>query len=472
MSKSPEVKSPVSDVFYGTQRKYAASAPALFRAAMDKDVKEMAMPENKPKVEAYTSSIDDGDLSVDASEAASGVDCGNTESEIDNGKIDFYLPAENGQEMPDNNAEEPGERHDNVTDSLVEFEKATEIDKVNDENNDVGDERVANELFETKSIEKDTENDLVAADNESGGNLNNVSASGKAENVDNTDNNLIAESDSGNTAQMSEENGKNNVISENMYQTTTYQRYNKPNFFVFPSPVMTDREEGLKQCPAKEGDSGNFSPEVHSLDSDEENNIGEANNIGMSDYHVSQSIADDMANLDTGCTPEFDNDSIVNLESVINNEKVSDIVNLHSSGIECEQIGEKTWDLLDPDTERTRDEVHKGEQSSQPPDLISSLPYLPLLTPYSSEGSGTDRVSTASTAEQLNVATDNKAESLNPTDDDVFYDDGKKAENDGLQTFNVAGHDGNFERNLEEKASDIHVPLEYFANKVNIFLDI
>ena len=437
---------------------------------MDKDVKGMAMPQDKPKVEAYTSSIDYGDLSVDASEAASGVDCGNTESEIDNGKIDFYLAAENGQEMPDDTAEEPGEKHDNVTDSLVEFEKATEIDKINDENNDVGDERVANELFETKSIEKDTENDLVAADNESGGNLNNVSASGKAENVDNTDN-LIAESDSGNTAQMSEENGKNNVINENMYLTTTYQRYNKPNFFVFPSPVTTNREEELKQCPAKEDNSGNFSPEVHSLDSDEENNIGEANNIGMSDYHVSHSIADDMANLDTGCTPEFDYDSIVNLEFMINNEKVSDIVNLHSSGIESEQIGEKTCDLVDPDTERTLGEVHKGEQSSQPPDLISSLPYLPLLTPYSSEGSGTDRVSTASTAEQLNAATENKAESLNPTDDDVFYDDGKKAEN-ALQTFNVAGQDGNFERNLEEKASDIHVPLEYFANKVNIFSDI
>ena len=445
-SKSPEIKSPVSDVFYGTQRKYAASAPALLRAALDKDVKEMDnTPQEKSKVEASTSSIDDGSLSVDAS----GVDSVNLDSELEKNKIAFYLPSEGGHKMHTETAEDPVENLDKTTEVVAESEQTVDSEKIYAQlQYDAEDEEEEKEQFETNSNAKTAKNDVVASDNERESNLIDFFVGDKIENINNS-NILISKLISGNVAQPSEENDKNDFIDENMLQATMYQSNSKPNFFVFPSSVVSNGEEEFIQGPVNEGSPGNFSPEVHSLDSDEENNM----NAGMMDYHVSHSIADDMMDLDSGFTAEFEKDSIVNLRSMANNEIDTNLINLDSSGEGSGQVGLEPSVLPDSDTDEVRGKVFQQEPACQPPDLISSLPYLPLLTPYSSEGSGAERVSTTSTAERLNSA----------TDEDVFYDDGSRAGNVSHEGVNETVADGKIEITLEEKASDIHVPLDYFG---------
>ena len=443
-SKSPEIKSPVSDVFYGTQRKYAASAPALFRAAQDKDVKEIDTHQEKSKVEASNSSKDDCGLSVDAS----GVDSGNPESELENNGIGFYLPSDNGHGMHTETAEEPVENVDKTTEVVAESEQTVDSEKIYDQvQYDAEDEEDTKEQFETNSNAKNDKNDVVASDNERESNLIDFFVGDKIENIDNS-NNLISKLISGNVAQPSEENDKNDFIDENMLQANMYQSNSKPNFFVFPSSVVSNGEEEFIQGPVKEGSPGNFSPEVHSLDSDEENM-----NAGMMDYHVSHSIVDDMMDFDNGFIAEFEKDSIVNLKSMTDNDIETHLIDLDSSREGSEQVELEPSVLPDTYTDEVQGKVLQQEPASQPPDLITSLPYLPLLTPYSSEGSGAERVSTTSTAERLNSA----------TDEDVFYDDGSKAGNVGDEGVNETVADGKIEITLEEKASDIHVPLDYFG---------
>ena len=450
-SESPEIRSPVSDVFYGTQRKHASSAPAFFRTALDKDKKGVDTTRDEPKVNASNSYIDDGCLSVDASEVASAlfkVDSGNSESELEGNKIAFYLPSEDDHESHTESTEKSVENLDKGIEVVAGSDPAVDSDKA--ENQLQYDPEGNKDSFsqphkETNFNSKDAKFNLGASQNDNANNFGEVMTSETIEKVDSSDN-LIADPDTGNKVYTSEEINLIDVMDEHIYPAKIYQSKSEPTMFVFPSPAASNTDEESVPGLVKGNSPVNFSPEVHSLDSDEENNI----DFDMS-YHVSQSIADDMIDSDNKFSADFENDSVVNLKTVADNEIGTNPVNLDSLGEDTVSVGSWPAALPNSHIDESMNKVVPEEPPIKPPDLISSLPFLPLLTPYSSEDSGTERVSTTSTAERLNSA----------TDEDVFYDDSNKAGNAGRQSFIEAVPDGKIEGHLEEKASDIHVPLEY-----------
>lgn len=412
-----------------------SSAPSI----MDHDVS---------KVNASVSSVGGYTPSVVASEATP-LQVESASSELENNKISFYLPSVDDQEELSEGSEH-SDNNNNPSGNLVEVRERGVSDLVRG-NTDFTDhtglydpDSASYTLMKQRNVShetvENTKQEISASHNEKEDHVGQNTAKTNSENQTVEHSNRYVTSGTNNINAQRELSEKQNLAAK------IFQTKNEPSIFVFPSLADPGTDRGVDTgAGSLMGDSTGMSDKFYGLTGDgyaEEHEVV-AINAGTS-YHVSMSIAKNMITSECSLQTESHKDTASITKSEKDIETGSETVS--STGIEREG----SWSSQASSSSFTKSGVSEplisGETvSSKPPDLISSLPFLPLLTPYSSEDSTAERISSSSTTERLNSA----------NQEEVFLDDDKtQAKSDSWEEQG----EGKMERQGTEKASDIHVP--------------